>query len=232
MSTAADLLALRLQQELDSKVSHRFSERDVSDFPPTPPTDQASNASNDVTPPELDLSYSTPASSVGEDDAEPSELVAVIGVGYVGTHLVEAFAKHYNVLAFDVSDNRLKIVDQQFRDQGLTSVTCTSRPQDLTAATAFLISVPTVLNHDRTIDTTYLRAAVSTVEQYARPGSTVVIESSVAVGMTRTFLSPLMASKNLLVGMSPEVCISSISTQPPITNPPPACRPRPRRARL
>jgi UDP-N-acetyl-D-mannosaminuronate dehydrogenase len=42
------------------------------------------------------------------------------------------------------------------------------------------------------------------VEKHARPVSTVVIESSVAVGMTRSLVGPLMSTKGLKGGMSPE----------------------------
>ncbi|KAF2996483.1 hypothetical protein E8E13_005056 [Curvularia kusanoi] len=132
---------------------------------------------------------------------EPEPIVAVIGVGYVGTHLVEAFAHQYDVIAFDLSTKRLSEVALQL--DGLP-INFTSDASDLRQASHFLISVPTLLNADKTIDTTYLRSAISTVEQYGRPGSTIVIESSVAVGMTRALVGPLMHTKNFLVGMSPE----------------------------
>ena len=45
-----------------------------------------------------------------------------------------------------------------------------------------------------------------TVGKVGRPGSTVVIESSVAVGMTRQLLGPLAQAKGFYAGMSPEVC--------------------------
>lgn len=133
--------------------------------------------------------------------SEPEPVVAVIGVGYVGTHPVEAFAHHYKVVAFDLSDERLLEVAEQLDD---LPIQFTSSASKITQASHFLISVPTLLNADKTIDTTYLRSAIATVEQHARPGSTIVVESSVAVGMTRALVGPLMSSKNFLVGMSPE----------------------------
>lgn len=160
-------------------------------WPPTPPEEVA----------EIPGTWKTRA-------LEPSfslhsrPVVAVIGVGYVGLHLVETFAKTHRIVAFDVSESRLLDVASQLA--GLP-VTCTSSPADLAAASYFLIAVPTALNHDKSVDTTYLQSAVAVVEQYARPGSTVVVESSVAVGMTRSLLGPLVESKGLNVGMSPEV---------------------------
>jgi UDP-N-acetyl-D-mannosaminuronate dehydrogenase len=58
---------------------------------------------------------------------------------------------------------------------------------------------------DKTIDSSYLRNALNTVGRHARPGSTVVFESSVVVGMTRQLLGPLGAARRFFVGMSPEV---------------------------
>lgn len=138
----------------------------------------------------------------------PSEppLVAVIGVGYVGLHLVTTFAAKFSVLAYDVSKARLEsLVDEM---AAYPSVTLTADPAALARATHFLVAVPTTLRPEnkREIDTSFVRAALTTVGTYARPGATVVVESSVGVGMTRKLLGNLMRSRNLKAGMSPEVC--------------------------
>ncbi|KAL8726927.1 MAG: hypothetical protein Q9166_006384 [cf. Caloplaca sp. 2 TL-2023] len=157
-----------------------------------------------LTPPtEIEQDYfdAAPVRAHLAQEAHFHPVVAVVGVGFVGSHLVEAFAKVYEVVAFDVSRRRVEQIAQQF--QGL-AVRCTSHAPDLAVADAFLVSVPTILNHDKTIDTTSLERAVRTITQHARHGVTVVVESSVAVGMTRELLSPLIATKNVKVGMSPE----------------------------
>ncbi|KAJ4311247.1 hypothetical protein N0V94_008038 [Neodidymelliopsis sp. IMI 364377] len=141
------------------------------------------------------------ASPQDMDLSEPESIVAVIGVGYVGTHLVEAFADHYRVIAFDLSEKRLAEVSKQLIS---LPILFTSNAKDISDATHVLISVPTILKEDKSIDTAYLRSAIETVERYVKPGSTVVVESSVAVGMTRELVGPLMLSRNLKVGMSPE----------------------------
>lgn len=129
-------------------------------------------------------------------------IVAVIGVGYVGTHLVEAFAKFYKVIAFDISKKQIEQAGMQLK--GL-SVHFTTNASDLAIADAFLISVPTNLNDDKTINTTAIQKAVETVREHGKYGVTVVMESSVSVGMTRAFLGPLVSTKKFRVGMSPEV---------------------------
>lgn len=129
--------------------------------------------------------------------------VAVIGVGYVGTHLVENFSREYDTLGFDVSPKRVATLQQEFQSNGRVRIT--GSRQDLREATHFLISVPTLLRPDRTIDASYLESALEIVAANARRGSTIVIESSVAIGMSRSLLGPIAKANGFFAGMSPEV---------------------------
>ncbi|KAH8653565.1 hypothetical protein BX600DRAFT_82609 [Xylariales sp. PMI_506] len=161
------------------------------ELPPTPPGEETGR--------KFDVSPSTCETAPAY---KGRKIVAVIGVGYVGAHLVEAFGSKFSVIAFDVNAKRLEQLRDDFSQY--LDVQGTTDPRRLQEATHFLISVPTMLQPDRSIDLTYLRSAIKTVSEQARPGSTVVIESSVAVGMTRDLLEPLMRSKGIKAGMSPE----------------------------
>lgn len=129
--------------------------------------------------------------------------VAVIGTGYVGKHLVTAFNKHYPVIAYDLRSESLPDITPTGTRYQLTT---TTDPAVLSRASIFLISVPTVLQDDlQSINTEPLEAAIQTLRLHAPENSTVVVESSVAVGMTRSLLSPLTKEPyNMLIGMSPE----------------------------
>ncbi|CAG1998886.1 unnamed protein product [Fusarium graminearum] len=140
-------------------------------------------------------------------------VVAVIGVGYVGKHLVNSFSSRYQVIGFDVSATRIQNLKNEYQDN--ENVQFSQNSQDLRRATHFLISVPTLLRPDKTIDSSYLREALKTVGEIARSGSTVVIESSVAVGMTRQLLGPLAVSRKYFAGMSPER-VDPGRAQPPV----------------
>lgn len=159
-------------------------------YPETPPT-SVSDGQTEI---------SRPSSPVRPDD---QPIVAVLGVGYVGSHLVESFSKRYDVIGFDVSHARVRQLQKDYAAN--TSVELTDNAPNLSRATHFLISVPTLLRPDKTIDSSYLREAIKTVGQVARRGSTVVVESSVAVGMTRQLLGPLAQASGFFAGMSPEV---------------------------
>ncbi|KAI1372999.1 nucleotide sugar dehydrogenase [Hypoxylon crocopeplum] len=136
-----------------------------------------------------------------DDDEEP--LVAIIGCGYVGTQLISSFSSQYDIIGFDVSKEQLHKLEDEYRGRE-SRASFTLDPRDLTKATHFLISVPTLLKADKTIDTSYIRSALMNIRRYARTGSTVVIESSVAIGMTRQLLGPLAKERGFFAGMSPE----------------------------
>lgn len=158
-------------------------------------------------PPEDDIKYLADPDQTSDylsyiDGPRPTERIAVIGVGYVGIHLVTAFAQKYNVIAFDISEARLAEVAPRLEK---LPVKCTSKASDLADADCFLIAVPTILKADKKIDTSFVQSAISMIESHSRPGATVVMESSVAVGMTRSLLAPLMLRRGLKGGMSPEV---------------------------
>ncbi|UZP36631.1 hypothetical protein NXS19_004447 [Fusarium pseudograminearum] len=138
-------------------------------YPDTPPLSSS--------PSETDLSLNS-AASASEITPETTPVVAVVGVGYVGTHLVSSFSSKYQVIGFDVSERRIKELDQEF--QGNNHVRFSRTQSDLISATHFLISVPTLLRPNKSINSSYLRDALNMVSQVARRGSTIVIESSVA----------------------------------------------------
>jgi UDP-N-acetyl-D-mannosaminuronate dehydrogenase len=134
---------------------------------------------------------------------EEQDVVAVIGVGYVGLHLVESFASSCQVIAYDVSQGRIHCLQDIV--SRYPSVTLTVDPTKLRVATHFLISVPTNVLPDGSVDTRNLVSAIKIVQANARRGSTVVIESSVSVGMTRALLGTISRDRGIKAGMSPEV---------------------------
>ncbi|KAK2592805.1 hypothetical protein QQS21_009509 [Conoideocrella luteorostrata] len=157
-----------------------------------------------------DLTPSTEKDDFGQDFAVPrtpietdrEPRVAIIGIGYVGHHLVQIFSKCFYVIGYDVSETRVEDMTEHFANN--ERVRLTTQARELSQATHFLVAVPTLLLPDKSIDSSYLRNALSMVANQARPGSTVVIESSVAVGMTREFLGPLALKNGFYAGMSPE----------------------------
>ncbi len=138
-------------------------------------------------------------------------VVAIIGIGYVGLSLVKIFCPHYRVIAFDISTERIWNLRKEW--DHLDNVEWTTDAARIYEATHILLAVPTSLRH-HDIDSAGLKQAVRTVRRHARPGSTVIIESSVPVGMTRELLVSVMEDRCLKGGISPEVSCFCSSLRP------------------
>ena len=152
-------------------------------------------------PPQLDaikarvVSDDTPHQS---PDAAPC--VCVIGVGYVGESLLRQFGTACECIGFDISEERVSSLAPRLK--GLKNVSVTSDPLKLASATHYFVCVPTPLREDNSVDLDCVYMAVGTILRYARPGSCIIIESSVPVGTTRKVLGPY--KDYFHCGMSPE----------------------------
>lgn len=128
------------------------------------------------------------------------EYVCVVGVGFVGESLLREFSHVHPTIGFDISEKRIKELRAKYAGQ--KDLILTTNEADLELATHFLVSVPTLLKPDHSVDFSHLKSALSTVFRHARPGTTIVIESSVSVGTTRQMFQ---ATQHLFnCGMSPE----------------------------
>jgi UDP-N-acetyl-D-mannosaminuronate dehydrogenase len=130
-------------------------------------------------------------------------VIAIIGVGYVGEHLMEVFSSAFQVIGYDVSASRIR--ELRLKHSRMDHVIFSNDERDLKDASHFLVCVPTSLGLNCEFDSSHVRSAINMLHRYVRDNSIVVIESTVAVGMTRKLLGPLAQSHGVLAGMSPEV---------------------------
>lgn len=131
--------------------------------------------------------------------------VCVVGVGFVGRELVKVLSSKYAVVGYDVDEERIEALAREFSLH--RHVHFQSSGDGLAACNLFCIAVPTTSSTssdgDIAIDVEALKQACAFVARYAQSGATVVLESSVGVGMTRALLKPLRA-KGVFVAFSPE----------------------------
>ena len=129
--------------------------------------------------------------------------VCIIGVGYVGEHLVEVFSRGYNVVGYDVSEHRIKSLIA--KDIYKEKVKFTSNPDDeeIKDCNVYLISVPTLVREDKSINNTYLEEACTFVKSKVSCSDIVVLESTISIGTTRELLWPLVKD-GVYIGFSPE----------------------------
>ncbi|PSN84013.1 hypothetical protein B9Q01_02435 [Candidatus Marsarchaeota G1 archaeon OSP_D] len=129
--------------------------------------------------------------------------VAVYGVGRVGLVLAAAWCKAgYNVVGVDVNSElverlnslNLEFVEEQILrevvKEGLKAKTLTFTTDGLSAsknATIHLIAVPTPIDwQSKKFDSSFLDSAVETISTGLKKGDTVILESSVPPGTTKT----------------------------------------------
>jgi len=124
--------------------------------------------------------------------------ICILGVGYVGEHLLETFKEKYNVIGVDISEKRISVLKNKYKD-----VHFQSNYINLNHCDVFLVSVPTLVKDNEDIDLSCLLSAKESLLKIAKPGSLIVVESSVYVGATREIFGEFI-EKGIYVGFSPE----------------------------
>ncbi len=145
--------------------------------------------------------------------------LAVVGLGYVGLPLAAAFARHFDVIGFDISRARIEELQgghdhtNEVPDEALAQarIRYTSDPAALKAAGVIIVAVPTPIDSHRSPDLTPVVSASRTVGSHLSPGAVVCFESTVYPGLTEEVCVPLLEEtsglafgKDFTAGYSPE----------------------------
>ncbi len=145
--------------------------------------------------------------------------IAVVGLGYVGLPLAVHLAAHFDVVGFDLKQDRIRELRTGYdrtmeveNDQLVkAAITYTSQPEDLAPCRLIIIAVPTPIDEYNIPDMGPLRGASTTAGRYLQKGSSVVFESTVYPGATEEVCVPLLEKESGLklgrdftVGYSPE----------------------------
>ncbi len=147
--------------------------------------------------------------------------ISIIGLGYVGLPLAVAFAKKYKVIGFDINNNRIKELENNY-DRTLEvskedlkkvkeNIKYTSNLQDLKEAFIHIITVPTPIDKHKNPDLTPLIMASRSVGRILKKDDIVIYESTVYPGCTEEVCVPelekesgLKFNEDFFVGYSPE----------------------------
>ncbi len=144
---------------------------------------------------------------------DKSARVGVIGLGYVGLPLVNAFvAAGFRTLGFDVDPRKIesleagksyiKHIDGQliskWRREGRFEPTADMKR--LGEADVLLICVPTPLNESRDPDLVYVENTARAIAAALRPGQLIVVESTTYPTTTRDVVLPILSAGGLKVG--------------------------------
>ena len=135
-------------------------------------------------------------------------IVCVIGVGYVGLPLAQAFSQSLKVIGYDVNKEKLKELNE---NNSRPNLIFTDRSQEIKRADFIIICVPTPVTKSKEPDLTPVKDAASTVGQNMKRGSVVILESTVYPGVTEEIVRPILENESGLkcgadfkIGYSPE----------------------------
>lgn len=146
------------------------------------------------------------------------EKLALVGLGYVGMPIAVEFAKHVQVIGFDINEKRVNeykngidATNEVGEAISKTTVDFTAEPSRLKEAKFIIVAVPTPVNSDNTPDLRPVEGASKTVGQNLTPGTIVVFESTVYPGVTEDICVPIIERESGLkcgrdwkIGYSPE----------------------------
>lgn len=154
--------------------------------------------------------------------------IAVIGLGYVGLPLARLFATKYDVIGFDINQERVNELmrgtdsTMEVEDELLQSVLkkdnsdriglyCTTDLQDTQDCNYYIITVPTPVDKNNRPDLTPLYKSSESVGKVLKSGDVVVYESTVYPGVTEEECVPVLErvsglkfNEDFFVGYSPE----------------------------
>ncbi len=150
-----------------------------------------------------------------------SKKIAVIGLGYVGLPLANAFSKKFQVIGYD---NDFKKVQQlkngidksnQFDAPKLKSflnrIKLTNRSEEILGCNIYIITVPTPVTNLKKPDLSYLLDATKMVAAILKQGDIIIYESTVYPGCTEEDCVPLLEAisgleynQDFFCGYSPE----------------------------
>ena len=148
------------------------------------------------------------------------EIIAIVGLGYVGMPIAHAFAKKgLYVIGFDLNAAKIELYksgidptkevgDEEIKN---TKIHFTADETELKKAKFIIVAVPTPVNTDHTPDLTPVIGASEIVGRNLVSGSIVVYESTVYPGCTEDVCIPILEKESgfkcgvdFKIGYSPE----------------------------
>ncbi len=129
-----------------------------------------------------------------------SEVIGLVGLGYVGMPLAAALAETYKVIGFDISQARIKELQSGKDHTGEVSpeelknpnLSFTGDIQALKEATFIIIAVPTPVTESLQPDVEPLRSSSELVGSILGKGMLVSYESTVYPGLTEEYCLPIL----------------------------------------
>ena len=137
---------------------------------------------------------------------EDNATVYIVGLGYVGLPLAEAFSRHIRVIGYDVDEAKVAELNK-----GEGGIEFTTDASQIKQADFVIIAVPTPVTKAKDPDLSYVMSAAKTIGQNLKKGAIVVLESTVYPGATEEVVKPILEEESGMrcgtdfkIGYSPE----------------------------
>jgi len=150
---------------------------------------------------------------------ERKKSIGIIGLGYVGLPLAILFSKKFDVIGFDINEEKIEaykkgydvtdeVGDEEIRNSGIEF---TSDIECVKKASFFVVAVPTPITSKKLPDFRFIVSSSEVVGKCIGKGDIVVYESTVYPGVTEEFCVPIIENSSGLkcgrdfkIGYSPE----------------------------
>jgi len=147
--------------------------------------------------------------------------IAIIGLGYVGLPLAHAFAEKYDVVGFDINQDRINELNVGHdRTLELTDIELlkvkdklifSTAVEDIASCNIYIVTVPTPIDGSNRPDLTPLIMSSQMIGTVLKKNDIVIYESTVYPGVTEEVCVPelekasaLVFNKDFFAGYSPE----------------------------
>ena len=146
--------------------------------------------------------------------------IGIIGLGYVGLPLAIEFSKFYQVVGFDIDQQRIQELLNNFDRtmeaesiilENLKNLSFSFETKDLNNCDIFIVTVPTPINQFKSPNLTPLIEASKMLGKIIKKGSIIIYESTVYPGCTEEVCIPIIElnsglsfNKDFFCGYSPE----------------------------
>ena len=131
--------------------------------------------------------------------------IAIIGLGYVGLPLAIEFGKFYEVVGYDINNERIKslklykdtnndISKSEFKKS--KKLIFTNKKTHIQSCNFYIVTVPTPVTKNNKPDLKLIKKACNLVGEFIQKNNIVIFESTVFPGLTNNIAIPII-EKNL-----------------------------------
>lgn len=131
--------------------------------------------------------------------------VCIVGLGYVGLPLAEAFSHYFKVIGFDINPIRVKELNIKYNNENLIIV---NDPKQMKQCDFIIITVPTPVTKSKEPDLSYVTSAAKIISLNMKAGCTIILESTVYPGVTEEVVKPILEETGLKCGQDFKIAYS------------------------